>query len=59
MTDELRECVELLERLRDTYLANHQTERAVITAAIDRARAVNEKPEQEPKCEKTKKKLKS
>ena len=39
MKEALEECIALLERLRDTYLPNHQTERSVISAAVDRARA--------------------
>lgn len=38
MNEALKTCVELLERLRDTYLANHQTERAVIDAAVERGK---------------------
>lgn len=38
MSESLRECIQLLERLRDTYLSNHQTEREVITRVVASAR---------------------
>lgn len=39
MKDELRECVDLLTRIRDTYLKNHAAEREVMTKAIERGQA--------------------
>ena len=49
MTDSLKECIELLERLRDTYLNNHQTERALITEVVERAKGTEKPvPKEEP-----------
>ena len=40
--EKLKECSDLLVRIRDTYLKNHEAEKALITAVVERAMKAEE-----------------